>query len=140
MTNDANEPIPAPPNTVGTNPTQDTTAGQPAGVNAPVDTTGMVPGRPVPTAENTMPADKLQPAPAVPEDPQGTRYTPFTGEQQVMNSGISLRDDISATQMSGNATRAVSSQHLSRLLYRPIDSAGGPVYQSQHLERQLKKD
>lgn len=140
MTNDANEAMPAPPTTAGVNPTTDTSASQPIGTQAPVDTTGMAPGSPLGSPENAMPADKLQPGPDMPLDPQGTRYTPFEGEQQVMQSGLPLRDDISATQMSGEATRAVSSQHLSRLLYRPLDTAGGPVYQSEQLQRRLKNE
>lgn len=140
MTNDANEPIPAPPTTGGLNPTKDTAASEPTGTAAPVDTTGMTPGSPIGPTENIMPPDKLQPAPEVPEDAQGRDYSPFTDEQRVMESGIPLRDDISATQMSGQATRAVSSQHLTRLLYRPLDNPGGPVYQSQQLERRLKSE
>lgn len=139
MTNDANEAVPAPPTTGGVNPTGDTAAAQPIGTQAPVDTTGMTPGSPIGPTENIMPPDKLQPAPYAPLDPQGTRYTPFQGERQVMQSGLPMRDDVSATQMSGEATRAVSSQHLTRLLYRAIDTPGGPVYQSQQLQRRLEK-
>jgi hypothetical protein len=54
-----------------------------------------------------------------------------------MNEGVPTRDDISATQSAPTATRDVSSSHIARLLYRPIDTPGGPVYQSQALERRI---
>lgn len=73
-----------------------------------------------------------------PDDPQGKHAAPFDDEQRVMHSGLVMRDDISATQVSGAATRDVSASHVSRLLYRAIESAGGPVYESQHIERQLR--
>jgi hypothetical protein len=77
--------------------------------------------------------------PIEPASPQpGATNSPFENEGEVMGQGVPMRDDISATQGAASATRDVSSNHMARLLYRPLDAPGGPVYQSQALERQLR--
>ena len=65
--------------------------------------------------------------------------SPFESEAAVLSEGISVRDDISATQATATATRDVSSSHMARLLYQPLGAPGGPVYQSQVLERRQRR-
>jgi hypothetical protein len=88
-----------------------------------------------PGGETAAPSAATGPStPAVP--PSGG---PFEAEEEVMNEGVATRDDISATQAAPSATRDVSASHIARLLYTPIEVPGGPVYQSQVLERLMRR-
>ncbi|HEX6122697.1 MAG TPA: hypothetical protein VFY89_06035 [Ktedonobacterales bacterium] len=100
----------------------------------PVPPGGEPPASAPPSATTPTTPPATSPAPAAPSS-----SAPFEAEADVMNEGVATRDDISATQSTPAATRDVSASHIARLLYRPIEAPGGPVYQSQVLERQLRR-
>ncbi len=105
----------------------DTTSAGPAGSGGVQAPSG--PGTPKPEERGPTEQPITKPEPG---------SGPFEYEEAVMSEGVVIRDDISATQAAPSATRDVSSTHIARLLYQPVGSPGGPVYQSQAIEQRLR--